>query len=97
MTRTRYFFSLLAIGLFALCMAVGCGRTEHVGARADSLRPALLGGYYFYRGVGGVDALLNYADRAGEDNFRPVLNCSPIRMRTIRAESWHNCCARRGV
>ena len=69
MKRTYYLFSLLAIGLFALCLAVGCGRTEHVGARADSLRPALLGGYYFYRGVGGVDALLNYADRAGEDNF----------------------------
>ena len=67
MKRTRYLFFLLAIGLFALCMAVGCGRTQHAGARADSLRPALLGGYYFYRGVGGVDALLNYADRAGED------------------------------
>lgn len=69
MTRTRSLFPSLVVAWLVLCLVAGCGRTEQVEASADSLRPALLGGYYFYRGVGGVDGLLNYADRAGEDNF----------------------------
>ena len=65
----RSLLTLSAVALLVLSVAMGCGRTETAEARADSLRPALLGGYYFYRGVGGVDGLTQYADRSGEDAY----------------------------
>lgn len=65
----RSLLTLSAVVLLVLSVAMGCGRTETAEARADSLRPALLGGYYFYRGVGGVDGLAQYADRSGEDAY----------------------------
>ena len=43
----RSLLTLSAVALLVLSVAMGCGRTETAEARADSLRPALLGGYAY--------------------------------------------------
>ena len=50
----KNFFKAALLAVAAVCGLASCGDKT---ADYDALRPTLLGGVYFYRGYGGVDAV----------------------------------------
>ena len=50
----KNFFKAALLAVAAVCALASCGDNT---ADYDALRPTLLGGVYFYRGYGGVDAV----------------------------------------
>ena len=50
----KNFFRVVLLAVAAVCGLASCGDKT---ADYDALRPTLLGGVYFYRGYGGVDAV----------------------------------------
>ena len=61
----KHFLKTALLGLFSVVGLASCDSAAKQAEDFDALRPTLLGGVYFYRGYGGVDAVASLLSSEG--------------------------------